>query len=279
MQNDKLGMHKHQETVNAFSLEDKLIELTKNKAHQYDPVRFQYIKSLAKKSSSHRHSVSQLLENKAVLALTEYCKDLEGAKKHSEELIIDMVSETPDVEEKLKCLFNEGNLKEIKKLAAQKELSKINHKTLFRQLTQEISKLNNIDVKTSPLSFEDELKKQEQEFVNLIGVKTDSALETKQTHNGFSELTAMRHFRQSQIKHYSEQRVCNVMQEGPDEPGPLNSQALIIRSLEIMQNISPSYVNRFVSFVDNMLWLEQVDLAHATTSAKAKIKESKQRKF
>lgn len=67
----------------------------------------------------------------------------------------------------------------------------------------------------------------------------------------------MRHFRQSQVKRNSERLLTRIIQEGPEDAGPLNSQALIIRSLTIMRELSPGYINRFVSYMDTLLWLEQ----------------------
>jgi hypothetical protein len=34
---------------------------------------------------------------------------------------------------------------------------------------------------------------------------------------------------------------------------------LAIRSLSTMQDISPAYLNRFISYVDTLFWLEQAD--------------------
>jgi hypothetical protein len=37
----------------------------------------------------------------------------------------------------------------------------------------------------------------------------------------------------------------------------LNAQALVVRSLEMMQEISPGYTQRFVAYMDTLLWLQR----------------------
>jgi hypothetical protein len=64
-------------------------------------------------------------------------------------------------------------------------------------------------------------------------------------------------FRKTWSKLYSDRLVARAMKERPENAGPLNSEMLATRSLFIMRQLSPSYLNRFVSYIDTLLWLER----------------------
>lgn len=49
----------------------------------------------------------------------------------------------------------------------------------------------------------------------------------------------------------------------PTDAGPLNSSALVHRSIALMQELSPPYLRHFLSYVDDLSWLEQMSAASA----------------
>jgi hypothetical protein len=55
----------------------------------------------------------------------------------------------------------------------------------------------------------------------------------------------------------------------PENAGPLHSQQLLHRGLRLMHEVSPGYLNRFVSYVDALLWLEQAHAAADPLPARA----------
>ena len=90
------------------------------------------------------------------------------------------------------------------------------------------------------------------------------------------ELTSVRLFRESLVKLSSDKLVSRIIKEAPENPGPLNPQMLVIRSLSTMRDLSPDYLNRFVAYVDTLQWLEQATLvkkSNSSRSASSKIKK------
>lgn len=55
----------------------------------------------------------------------------------------------------------------------------------------------------------------------------------------------------------AERRVAQALDEAPTESGPLNPQKLAIQSLAAMRDDSPNYLNRYVSYMETLLWLQQ----------------------
>jgi hypothetical protein len=55
----------------------------------------------------------------------------------------------------------------------------------------------------------------------------------------------------------------------PENAGPLNSQHLVHRSLLLMRELSPEYLERFVGYIDALQWLEQSNEAAPQEAATA----------
>ena len=81
-----------------------------------------------------------------------------------------------------------------------------------------------------------------------------------------TELPSLRRFRASWSRYAAEDQVVQAMARSPDNAAPLNSHALVLRSLALMRELSPDYLQRFMAQLDSLLWLE--DLAQRPASAK-----------
>lgn len=73
-----------------------------------------------------------------------------------------------------------------------------------------------------------------------------------------AELKAVQQFRSTWTRLSADQRLTQALAKVPDNAGPLNSQRLLHRSLALMRELSPDYLERFVSYVDALLWLDDV---------------------
>lgn len=71
------------------------------------------------------------------------------------------------------------------------------------------------------------------------------------------ELASARAFRASWDKARALQQVQEALARKPANAGPLNSHALVLRSLDLLGALSPDYLRRFVAHVETLQWLEQ----------------------
>ena len=55
----------------------------------------------------------------------------------------------------------------------------------------------------------------------------------------------------------ADQRLAQSRASLPENAGPLNSQHLVHRSLVLMRELSPEYLERFVGYIDALQWVEQ----------------------
>jgi hypothetical protein len=87
----------------------------------------------------------------------------------------------------------------------------------------------------------------------------------------------VRQFTEVWSKISAEQQVVQALHRGPENAGPLNSHRLMLRSLSLMQSLSPDYLRRFLSQMDSLLWLEQASAkANSSTAKPVRKSRSKQ---
>lgn len=66
-----------------------------------------------------------------------------------------------------------------------------------------------------------------------------------------------------------QKKVSKAMAQAPQNAGPINSHMLVLRSLGIMRDVSPDYLNRFMAHVDTLLCLDQAGQVQAQAKPKA----------
>lgn len=66
------------------------------------------------------------------------------------------------------------------------------------------------------------------------------------------------YFRTMWSKVRTEQQYRQSLDQVPRNAGPLNSNSLVHRSLAMMRELSPEYLQQFLSYVDALAWLEDL---------------------
>lgn len=82
------------------------------------------------------------------------------------------------------------------------------------------------------------------------------------------EMKSVQQFRQSWHRMKVQDQVEQALQQGPANAGPLNSHRLVLRTLGLMQDLSPAYLHHFMSHLDTMLQLDTLTLPQAAKPAK-----------
>jgi hypothetical protein len=71
-------------------------------------------------------------------------------------------------------------------------------------------------------------------------------------------------FRQQLSKLSVQKQVTHAMAQAPQNAGPINSHMLVLRSLGLMRDASPDYINRFMTYLDSLLCLDEADKVKLT---------------
>lgn len=196
-------------------------------ADKYDPVRFHYLEVLQKRANAHQGQVKHLLNETLAQGLVTLRARFEHAQSAARGSIDHMVSKYPQALPDLNRLFLASDFKGVQSFIVSLEKSRTGESLgdLSRQLAQRAAE-------TLDGSFDGD-----------VGLRP--------------ELKTAQSFRNTWSKLSVEKRVMQALDQAPKNAGPINSHMLVVRSLALMRDISPDYLNRFTTYVDTLLCLEQ----------------------
>lgn len=80
-----------------------------------------------------------------------------------------------------------------------------------------------------------------------------------------AENPRVQQFRKTLSKLSVQKQVTQAIAQAPHNAGPINSHMLVLRSLGLMRELSPDYLNRFMAYVDTLLCLEEAGKAKPLT--------------
>ena len=93
-----------------------------------------------------------------------------------------------------------------------------------------------------------------------------------------AELKSVAYFRNTWSRLSTEQQLTQTLAQAPANAGPMNSQHLVLRSLEAMRDISPDYLQGFMSYIDALIWLDHADPTRPASSRSVGGEGEKKRK-
>lgn len=73
-------------------------------------------------------------------------------------------------------------------------------------------------------------------------------------------------FRKQLNKISVQKQVTQALAQAPQNPGPINSHMLVLRSIGLMRDLSPDYLHRFMGYVDTLLLLSALESVKASPS-------------
>ena len=221
-------------------------------AHRFDPIRFRLIEALARRAAGHEGRVRQLLDGKLASLLAAYCERFEEARAEAGDTLDRVVAKNPQAADPLRQLHVGGDFRALHRLAA--ELDTPGPAGPLAELVRHIERQSSV-----------------------LGDER-SADQVVAAGGPPAELKAVRYFRSSWSRLSVDQQLTRSRARVPENAGPLNSQRLVLRSLQLMRDVSPAYLSRFMSYVDALLWLDQANLAGAPVQASASRGEGGQKR-
>ena len=237
-------------------LKPNLATLKQNNAHHFDRTRFRYIESMVQKACENRASVKKIAEGKALAALRSYWLCFTRAQSEAALMVERVTAEFPDSAEQIQALFLRCEFRQVKQL--HESLVSTTNTSLLSSLNSRLLHGTAFeDENHQDVPIEDILRQQEKIAVASLSEAANG--QGTEFANEPGELKSTRSFRKSREKHGADKLVTQAIEEAPENSGPLNPQRLTIRSLSLMRELSPQYLNRFVAYIDTLLWLEQID--------------------
>lgn len=208
--------------------------------HRFDPVRFRYIEALARRSAAQSDGVRQLLEAKLATLLAAYGVRYEQASVEASQALDRAVAHCPAGADRLRQCHAGGDFNALHRLAAELVAAAAPAAPLAA-LVRHIERQSSAPA--------------DQRLADRRGAAVGAA------GGPAVELKAVRMFRSSWARLRVDQQLTRSFARIPEQAGPLNSQLLVLRSLQLMRDVAPAYLNRFMSYVDALMWLDQAGAA------------------
>jgi HPt (histidine-containing phosphotransfer) domain-containing protein len=189
-------------------------------AARHDPLRFGYLDALARRTARQPAAVRDLLEDKFAAALTDCEQRFAAARLAAQEALAQAGAAHPQAAAELAQLFESGDFAALRRRIAGLEAGP----GPLAELLQHAERHAHADAGAAPVA----------------------------------ELKAVRNFRDTWAQLSAARQVSHAIGQAPENAGPLNSHYLVLRSLELMRDISPDYLKRFLAYADTLLSLDQV---------------------
>lgn len=93
--------------------------------------------------------------------------------------------------------------------------------------------------------------------------------------NWRAESPRIQQFRHQLGKIRVQKQVSQAIAQAPQNAGPINSHMLVLRSLGLMRDISPDYLNRFMGYIDTLLCLDEAGQGKTASKKTATSKAAK----
>jgi hypothetical protein len=215
--------------ASSASVDRRIASLRNAGAHRFDPLGQHYLEALSKRAKTHQGLARQQIDQTLLQALNLLAERFELAQAELSVSLDDTVVTYPHATEQLQRLFSDSDFNGLKQCI--RDLKKDHQPSplgvLLRQFEQHApDRLVALPVKLSGLRPE---------------LKT-----VRSSRNTWSKMSASRH-------------LTRALEQAPKNAGPINSHMLVLRSLALMRTISPDYLNRFMSYADTLLSLDQAE--------------------
>ena len=195
-------------------------------AASFDPVRWHYIEVLARRAQTQDGNVRRLLDARLRQALAAFAHAFAQAQQEATESVARCTAEHPHAATALQRLLGAGDFNGVRRHIA------------------------GLHARARPGALAELVRRLER---NAAGEVAAPAAERAGTR---PELKTVRQFRNTLSKLSVQRQVTQAIEQGPKNAGPINSHMLVLRSLALMREISPDYLNRFIAYVDTLLGLD-----------------------
>ncbi|MES2889294.1 MAG: DUF2894 domain-containing protein [Pseudomonadota bacterium] len=212
--------------------EARVAALRAQGAAAWNPVRFAFLEALARRTSTHQGSTRQWLALKLAGAVQTYEAGWQQARRQADAVLSGTMVRFPPASVELKRLHAAGDVQGLQRLA-----DRLAQASRARPLADLV--VRRPVPATSPTG----------EGRSTTPPGAGSA--------PLTELSTLQYFQNTWLRLSMDQRLSRSATQVPAQAGPLNSQVLALRSLQLMREVSPAYLQSFMAYLDTLLWLEQ----------------------
>ena len=228
------------EAASLSELSERIDSLQAQGAEQFDPAAFCFLQRQQQRLAQLRHTSPRTLAR-----LAGAVSQLEQHMARSQQAVEQHWNR--DAQPQLTPLYEQHDFKALLRQLAPAQAPS--------PLAEVIAQLRQNGDPTPEPANRDPLRAllQEQEG-NLL---EDESPAPQPINDGPRELKALSRVRAGQQQQRKRRRIEDALTQTPSDAGPLNSHRLVTRAITALQELSPAYLDHFVSYVDTLMVLEK----------------------
>ena len=235
----------------------------------FDPVGFRYLEAMVSRAGALPGLAATAVADKAQHRLAQFQQTFADAKRRAATELSAIETTYPTSADQAQQLLALGDFKALSRLhkqLARAQASPQKQRQALKALTEQALRGGVVNGPSAAEgatsgSLQNLLEQQEADIVGTVSVPGVPERST-------GELKSLQRFRQTLGPIAAERLLVQEVQDGPENPGPLNQHMLALRSLKAMRDLSPQYFNRFVSHMNTLLWLEKSKVTKPRAAAK-----------
>ena len=219
------------------------------------PFSFRQLEAMAQRLPEQTGPVRRVLLARFHQALARHDTLVQSARQEAQMLAESLMAERPDQTREARRLLAAGDLSALRQLDRQlnRQLNRQRvgpHESPLTGLRRHLEQLAPVDMNAAPA---------------MVSGTTRSKPDMK----------SLRLFKDSWARIAAEDDLKQASERAPQNAGPLNSHQLVLRSLNVMRDVSPDYLRRFMSHLDALLWLDQLSQRPSASDIKPKARSGK----
>ncbi|MFT4435602.1 DUF2894 domain-containing protein [Caballeronia sp. 15715] len=125
------------------------------------------------------------------------------------------------------------------------------------------------DLENAELVTSDVDKSASYSLAGLVEYVSRSAAANADGRSSYPDMEMLEYFRKTWTQLSTERQFRQSLAQVPGNAGPLNSSSLVHRSLSLMRELSPGYLQQFMSYIDALSWMEQMNGGSAVPEKEA----------
>lgn len=200
-------------------------------ADRVNPMRFRFIDALARRAAGLKGHVRRVLDERLAALITDYSGEVERAE-----------AETVDAKFDVPVDAGTAGLMPTQNVSPPSALAE-----LVDLLTNRATAIH----------------------ASEASAGRDALDPHSHRHDRSPDLPMLDYFRETWSRFSMEKTLRQSLEQVPDNAGPLNSNSLIHRSLSLMRELSPGYLQQFLSYVEALSWMEQLAVPAPRAAAAA----------
>lgn len=212
-------------------------------AERFDPVGFRFIEALGRRAAGHRDHARRIVDRRLARAVAEFGERLASAEREAGDRLARGMARFPEAADALRQRFEAGDFGGLQRLLLGLEAQ--GGGGPLAELLAHVRRHAPTDPTDGPA----------QAGGGGVGPQ--------------GELKALRHFRRTWARLNVDRQLSHALAQAPANAGPLNSHHLVLQALGQLRELSPAYLEQFMSYVDALLWLDQADAVRSAAQKNA----------